>query len=108
MATQLIQFEDGPLVEVEVRDDQAQEVSGRFAQKVGATFDAIRPLIITACRPIASACQELNREMEIDEAEVELGLSFEGEGNLYITKSTAGANLTVRLLLKPKKAENQV
>jgi len=102
MTTQLIEFEDGPLVEVEVRSDQVREVSGRFAQKVEATFDRIRPLVVTTCRPIISACQELSQEMEIDEAEVELGLSFEGEGNLYITKSTAGANLTVRLLLKPK------
>lgn len=105
MATQLIEFENGPLVEVEVQADQVQEVSGRFAQRVGETFDKIRPLILTACRPVVSACQELNQEMDIDEAEVELGLSFEGEGNLYITKSTAGANLKVRLLLKPKKIE---
>ena len=104
MVTQLIEFEDGPLVEVEVSSDQIQQVSGRYAQKVGTTFDKIRPFILTACRPVVSACNELSKEMEIDEAEVELGLSFEGDGNLYITKTTAGANLTVRLLLKPKKA----
>ena len=102
MATQLIEFEDGLLVEVDINSEQVQEVSGRFAQKVETKFDNIRPLILTACRPVVSACKELSKEMEIDEAEVELGLSFEGEGNLYITKTTAGANLTVRLLLKPK------
>lgn len=40
--------------------------------------------------------------MNIEQAEIELGLSFEGEGNLYITKSKAGASLTVKLTLKPK------
>lgn len=40
--------------------------------------------------------------MDIERAEIELGLSFEGEGNLYVTKSSAGANLKVKLSLKPK------
>lgn len=102
MQTQLIELQDGTLVEVEVRTDQVREVSGRFAQRVESTFDTIRPLLLNACRPIVSACRELNKEMEIDGAEVEIGLSFEGEGNIYITKSKASANLTVKLSLKPK------
>jgi hypothetical protein len=40
--------------------------------------------------------------MNIEQAEIELGLSFEGEGNLYVTKSKLGANLTVKLVLTPK------
>ena len=102
MATQLIELQDGALVEVEVSDDQPREISGGFAEKVDATFDKVKPLIVKACRPIVSAYRELNQEMTIEQAEVEIGLSFEGEGNLYITKSKAGANLTVKLLIKPK------
>jgi hypothetical protein len=45
----------------------------------------------------------MNKEMEIEQAEVEIGFSFEAEGNLYITKSKASANLTVKLTLKPTK-----
>lgn len=102
MATQLIELLDGTLVEAEVSDNQPREVSGSFAEKVDATFDKVKPLLLNACRPIVAAYQELNQEMTIEQAEVEIGLSFEGEGNLYITKSKAGANLTVKLLLKPK------
>jgi hypothetical protein len=40
--------------------------------------------------------------MDIDAAEVQVGLSFEAEGNIYIAKSRAAANLTVKLVLKPK------
>jgi hypothetical protein len=40
--------------------------------------------------------------MHIEQAEVEIGLSFEGQGNLYVAKSAIGANLTVKLVLKPK------
>jgi Trypsin-co-occurring domain 1 len=43
--------------------------------------------------------------MNIDQAEVQLSLSFEAEGNLYITKSKANANMTVKLVLKPKSLE---
>jgi hypothetical protein len=40
--------------------------------------------------------------MQIEQAEIQIGFSFEGEGNLYVTKSKAGANLTVKMVLKPK------
>lgn len=101
MATKLIELEDGLLVEVEVPEDQAQQISGGLADRVSSTFNKIRPLLVKTCRPVAAAWQDLRREVNIEQAEVELGLSFEGEGNLYITKSTAGANLTVKLVLKP-------
>ncbi|WP_293117563.1 hypothetical protein [Okeania sp. SIO1I7] len=42
--------------------------------------------------------------MEIEQAEVEVNLNFEGEGNLYIPKGTTGTNLKVQLVLKPKKS----
>lgn len=102
MATKLIELEDGTLVEVEVPNEQVQPISGGFADKVSATFDRVKPLLVKTCRPIAAACQELNKEISIDEAEVEIGLSFEGEGNLYVTKSKAGANLKIKLIFKPK------
>jgi hypothetical protein len=103
MNTKLIQLEDGSLVEVEVLADQVQPISGGFAQKVDATFDRIQPLLIKTCRPIVAAWTELNQEMCIERAEVEIGLSFESEGNVYIAKSKAGANLKIKLILVPKK-----
>ena len=102
MASKLIELEDGTLVEVEIPEGQAQQISGGFADRVSATFDKIQPLLVRICSPISAAWREINQEMDIEQAEVELGLSFEGEGNLYVTKSKAGANLTVKLVLKPK------
>ena len=40
MATKLIQFEDGTLVEVEVTPDQVQPISGGAADRIDATVDA--------------------------------------------------------------------
>lgn len=81
-------------MEVDVPADQVQPISGGFADKVDATFEQISPLLVKTCRPIAKAWKELNQEVAIEATEVELGLSFEIEGNVYLAKSKGGANLT--------------
>ncbi|NER33667.1 MAG: hypothetical protein F6J93_06355 [Oscillatoria sp. SIO1A7] len=107
MRTQLIELDDETLVEVEVREDQFEEISGRLAKRVDATFAQIRPLLLKTCRPVVEAWkdlrQELGQEADIERAEVDLGFSFEGEGNLYVTKSKGAANIKVKLVLTPKK-----
>lgn len=102
VASKLIELEDGTLIEVEVLEEQAQQISHRFADKVNTTFDKIQPILVKTCRPIAAAWREINQEMQIEQAEVEIGFSFEGEGNVYVTKAKAGSNLKVKLILKPK------
>jgi phage gp36-like protein len=101
MATKLIQLNDDTLVEVEVLEDKAEEISGGLADRVSSTFDQIKPLLIKICSPIAETWHEINKDVTIDQAEVEIGFAFEIEGNVYITKSKAEANLTVKLVLKP-------
>jgi hypothetical protein len=102
MTTKLIELEDGTLVEIEVPSDQAQQISGGFADKVNETFDKIQPILVRVCRPLSAAWKEINQDMSIENAEIQLGLSFEGEGNIYVTKSIVGANLAVKLILRPK------
>lgn len=101
MATKLIGFEGGILIEAEVPENQAREISGNSVDMIQKSLDSIEPLLVKVCRPLCNVWAELNRDMQVDQAEVELGLSFTGEGNLYITKATAGANLTVKLVMKP-------
>lgn len=102
MATRLIQLEDGVLVEAEVPEEHVEQISGGLAKRVNATFEKVVPLLLKTCKPIAASWRELNQEVCVEQAEIELGLGFEGEGNLYITKSKASANLTIKLVLKPK------
>lgn len=102
MMTQLIRLNDETLVEVEIASDITEPISGGSARRVDATFDEIAPLLVKTCRPIAAAWTEISQIAKIDSAEIELGLSFEAEGNLYIAKSKAGANLKVKLTLKEK------
>lgn len=102
MTTTLIELEDGMLLEVDVPGEHVEQISGGVAKKVNSSLDRIKPILINTCKPITEAWRELNQDMHIQEAEVELGLSFEGEGNVFVTKARAGANLTVRLVLKPR------
>ncbi|MGH7495991.1 MAG: CU044_2847 family protein [bacterium] len=102
MATKLIKLEDGTLIEVEVPPGQSEQISGGLANKVDATLDKIKPIMVKVCHAVNGAWNEINQELNIEQAEVEMGLSFEGEGNLYVTKSKAGANLIVKLMLKPR------
>jgi hypothetical protein len=102
MATRLIQLKDGTLVEVEASEDEPQLISGGIADKVDATFDKIKPFLLRSCRPITEAWREVSREVKIEQAEIELGLSFEGEGNLFVTRSKAGANIAIKLILRPR------
>ena len=102
MATRLIKLEDGTLVEVEVPAEAYQPIVGSLADKVDTTFDKIKPVLLKVYKPIAATFRELSQEIEVDQIEIELGLCFEYEGNLYITKTTLGANIIVRLMLKNK------
>jgi hypothetical protein len=101
VATKLIQLEDGLLIEAEVPEDQAEPISGGAVDRVNATLDQIEPLLVKACKPITAAWRQLSEEAHIDYAQVALGVNFTGEGNVYVAKATAGANLTVTLVLKP-------
>lgn len=103
MASKLIELEDGILIEVEVPDGEAKQISNRAADAVSTTFDKIKPILKKTMRPIVEIWDELDQDVELEAAEVEVNFSFEGEGNLYITKTKAGANLSVKLIMKPKK-----
>ncbi len=102
MASKLIELADGTLVEVEVPENEARQISSRAADQVEATFEKIKPVLRQAVKPIAAVWDELNQDVELESAEVEIAFSFEGEGNIYVTKAKAGANVSVKLTLKPK------
>jgi hypothetical protein len=55
MATKLIKLADGTLVEAEVPDNEAEQISWKLAKKVNESFDRIEPLLVKVCKPIASA-----------------------------------------------------
>ena len=101
MSSRLIQLQDGVFVEVEVPAAQPQLLAGSIADKVNANIDKIKPILISIAQPILATWNEINQDMLLEQAEVELGLSFDIEGNVYITKAKVSGNMTIKLVLKP-------
>ena len=101
MKPTLIRLQDGTVVEVEPGPQEAQQIAGGM-RRVQASMKDVQPVLVNVARSVRSAWGELNKDMTIEGAEVELGLSFEGEGTVYVAKAKAGANLTVKLVLKPE------
>jgi len=103
MSTKLIELQDGFLVEVETQEGEVEQIAGgNGVNQVQGTIDKIKPLLLKVCKPICAVWEELDTDMYIEQAEVEIGLGFEAEGNIFVTKAKTTANLTVKLTIKPK------
>jgi len=85
----------GFLAEVEPTDTGAKYIAGDLSEKIG--ISQLQPVLKAVSAPLLDAWKELSAQVHIAEAEVEIGFSFEAEGNIYVTKAKAGANLTVKM-----------
>ena len=103
MERKLIKLNDGLLVEVEATSSDKSLISSNKADNVEGSIQSVEPLLKKICTPIVSAWDEISKLSNIDSAEIEIGFSFEAEGNLFITRGKASANLKVKLTIKPKK-----
>lgn len=101
----------GLLAEVEETDRGAQFTAGDLGEKLEPGLIQIKPILRKICAPVIDAWKDLSASVTVKEAELEIGFSFEGEGNLYITKAKAGANLVVKIkfeaLCAPKDGNNE-
>jgi hypothetical protein len=103
VSTKLIELEDGILVEVRTQEDGFEALSSRTADRVGATIDSIGPLIVKLCSPIGGALKDLKSLVDIDHVEVALSLGFEVEGNMYVARSKADANVSITFSITPER-----
>jgi hypothetical protein len=69
---------------------------------VEGAMDQARALLLKAVEPVASVWSELNRDLSVEQVEIELGLGFEATGKLFIAQGTGTANLSFKLTVKPK------
>src|SRR5438552_12428213 len=99
MVSKLIKLNDGILVEVEVASDEVQQISGGAAKKVDATLEKIKPVLLKICHSIAASAETLREDVDLEQLEVEVGMSFDLEGNVYLTKASFGTNVLVRMTL---------
>ena len=104
MSKKLIELEDGLMMEVEVPQSEIEMISGGgdMVEKVQSSMGTIEKMLLQSVQPIISTYNTLNQEVTLDSAEVEVGIGFSAEGNIFIAKGNANANLKVKLVLKPK------
>lgn len=103
MTSQLVELKDGILMEVDIPEDQLRQISGSSnRQQVDTTIDALESILLKVCKPIINTFDELNKDMTINEVEIEIGLGFEVEGSFFIAKGKTNTSLTIKLKLIPK------
>jgi len=104
MATKLIQLADGTLVEAEVAESEARPISGGAAERVASSFEKIEPVLVSVCKPVIKAWKAIGDQLQVESMQVELGLSFEGEGGIFVSRAKAGANLVVTITVTPRRS----
>jgi hypothetical protein len=107
MSKKLVELENGLLMEVEMSadDNKIQQISGgdgEIVNRVEASMGMVEKVLIQSVQPIVHAYNVLNQEVVLEKAEVEIGIGFSAEGNIFVAKGSTSANLKVKLVLKPK------
>lgn len=98
----IIKLNDDIEVEVEVNDDQAHEISDDGV--VDASIDKIQSLLTKVMRPVSNTYKELDKDVCMDSVKVSIGVKIGIEGNFFLAKSTAGANIQVEMTMRPTDA----
>jgi Trypsin-co-occurring domain 1 len=94
---------DGPLVEVTMILPAAKHMSeAHVAKVVSSGFEKIMELMKSIVRPFSETWAELSKEMIISESTVKVSLGVTAEGNFFVTKGSAEANIELELKLSPK------
>jgi len=99
--TQIISLNDGIDVEVELDDNVAREIS--YKDSVDSSIERIHELLSKIVKPISNTYSELSQSTEIESTKVAIGIKVGVEGNFILAKSSAGANIQVEMILKPRK-----
>ena len=104
MSKKLIELNNGLMVEVEVSESEIEMISGgdEMVSKVQASMGTVETMLIQSVEPIINTYNTLNQEVTLEKAEVEIGIGFSAEGNVFVAKGSASANLKVKLVLSPK------
>ena len=104
MSKKLIELENGLLMEVEIPESEIEMISGGndVIEKVESSLGTIEKMLLQSVQPVINAYNILNQEIVMEKAEVEVGIGFSAEGNIFVAKGSANANLKVKLVLKPK------
>ena len=108
MAMKLVKLDNGLLMEVEIAENSndIQQINGggenEILERVEGSMGMVESMLKESVKPIVSAYEALNHDVVLERAEVEIGIGFSAEGNIFIAKGKGSANLKVKLVLAPK------
>jgi Trypsin-co-occurring domain 1 len=111
MASHYLQMDDGIIVEVGSPGDRRQEMHESALEQVDAKIESAGNLIEKVVRKIGASFihmhEALDVPIEVESAEVEMGLSFSAEGWIFITKAKAEGSLSIKIVFTPFKKSKQ-
>ena len=104
MAKKLIELDNGLMMEVDIPQSEIEMISGGgdVVERVDKSISAVESILMKSVEPITKAYKALNQDMVLEKAEVEIGIGFSAEGNIFIASGKGSANLKVKLVLSPK------
>ncbi len=109
MATELVQIENGFLIEVEESKPSNKPrpfSSGKDTRAIENRLSEAKEIIVKAVSNIIPAWDELAGKVKVESAEIEMGLGFEANGNIFIVQGKAKANLSIKLKISPNSGNN--
>jgi hypothetical protein len=96
-----LELREGVIVEVGSPGAQREEMHSAALERVDATLETVGDVMERLVKPLiksfADMKQALDVPIEVKEAELEVGLSFSAEGNIFITKATAEGSLKIKV-----------
>ena len=102
MPTELIELKDGLLVEVDSDpDDNPRQISANAASRADGAMEQAHELLLKAVQPVTSVWNELNRDLTIEQVEIELALGFEASGRMFIAQAKGSASVKFKLTVRP-------
>lgn len=104
MSKKLIEMDNGLMMEVEIPQQEIEMISGGndIVEKVEQSMSAVEKVLVQSIQPITHAYNTISQEIVLEKAEVEIGIGFSAEGNIFVAKGSGSANLKVKLVLSPK------
>jgi len=107
MRSSYLELSDGVIVEVGSPGAQREEMHSALLERVDSTLESVGDVIERLVKPVAQSFAEMKQALdvpiEVKEAELEIGLSFSAEGNIFITKATAEGSLKVKIKFSASK-----
>jgi hypothetical protein len=104
MSTKFLELKDGIIVEIGAPNEVREEMHTSTAERVDTTMRMVASMVGEIVRPLGDAFSHLydalDVAMSVETAEVEMGLSFSAEGQIFIAKSKAEGTLKIKVIFK--------